>query len=141
MLRFIILTGVLAMPLKRSLEIGGFGDSIENDPLVPTLPVPTTRNQRNKLINRIYYNSYFLGVIEITCRKGFLSLSIYDSQVGLLISILIALVSTCASGGYFCIKKRNEPRDEGSFVNRSYIFTIDLLSPPGTYFTSRKSLP
>ena len=128
MLRLLILTGALAMPLKRSLEIGGFGDTIENEQVVPTIPVPTTKNNRNELRTKICNNSYFLGVIEITCRKGFLSLSIYDSQVGLLVSILIALVSTCASGGYFCIKKRNQPIDEGCCISMR-LFLICLFSP------------
>ena len=49
MLKIIILTGALALPLKRSLEIGGFGDDS-----VATVSTPTTaqmaslKSQRNE---------------------------------------------------------------------------------------------
>ena len=46
MLKIVLLTGALAMPLKRSLDIGGFGDTPGNDPLVPTVPVTTTKSKR-----------------------------------------------------------------------------------------------
>ena len=46
MIKIVLLTGALSMPLKRSLDIGRFGDTFENDQLVPTVPVTTTKNQR-----------------------------------------------------------------------------------------------
>ena len=128
MIKIVLLTGALSMPLKRSLDIGGFGDTLGNDPLVPTVPVTTTKNQRNYIQIKNKIKLSFLGIIEISCKEGFLSLSVYDSQVALLISICIAVISSCASGGYFCIKKRNQPIDEGCCISIR-LFLIYLFSP------------
>ena len=58
-----------------------------------------------------------LEIMEIKCGKnGFLSLSIYESQIGMLISIIIAILLAFTSGTQFCLNRRNIQFDSGKEI-------------------------
>ena len=59
MLILVLVSGALAMPIRRSLDLGGFGD----ESLVTTLPTTTTsKTHRNSLIFE-YCLSFFIRCI------------------------------------------------------------------------------
>ena len=56
MLMLVLVSGALAMPIRRSLDLGGFGD----DTIVTTIPITTTSKTHRKFINLKYFVSFFI---------------------------------------------------------------------------------
>ena len=68
MLMLVLVSGAFAMPIRRSLDLGGFGD----DAIVTTIPITTTSKTHRKYINfKIFCKLIYKGFWKFHAAKVF----------------------------------------------------------------------